>query len=311
MSALAWCDDYLVPAVLCPHCGGSETGAFLDIPDHLYHADQRSLSSSGARLLLPPSCPALFRWRQTQPPESNPYFDVGHAFHSETLGVGAPVDVLDPAVHGLKSDGTVADNPRATAAWKRAEAASRARGATPVHVDDWRVVKGMVAAVRAHPLAAALLDGPGAAEVSLYCHDDDTGVLLRARPDWLPAPTLRQRTIIVDLKSAATADPQAFSASAARFGYACQAPWYIDAVRALGIDDDPAFVFVVVGKEPPHPVSVIELDADAIDYGRRRNRQAIDTYARCVETGTWPGYGDGVHLIGLPRWTYYQEDAYA
>jgi hypothetical protein len=49
-------------------------------------------------------------------------------------------------------------------------------------------------------------------------------------------------------------------------------------------------------------VSVIELDTEAITEGRRLMREAIDTLARCTETGVWPAYGDDVTLISLPAW---------
>jgi hypothetical protein len=42
-----------------------------------YHADRGSLSSSGARKLLPPSCPALFRHAQDTPQEPKKTFELG------------------------------------------------------------------------------------------------------------------------------------------------------------------------------------------------------------------------------------------
>ena len=40
----------------------------------------------------------------------------------------------------------------------------------------------------------------------------------------------------------------------------------------------------------------------AVEEGRRANREAIDLYARCMETGVWPGYSDDIVTIGLPAW---------
>jgi hypothetical protein len=47
---------------------------------------------------------------------------------------------------------------------------------------------------------------------------------------------------------------------------------------------------------------VIELDALALRIGRDLNRQAIEIYARCSESGVWPGYSDDVESVPLPAW---------
>ncbi|KZM69306.1 hypothetical protein AWN90_10545 [Nocardia terpenica] len=269
-----------------------EPGVYAGVSNGAYHADTDSLSSSGARRLLA-SCPAQFRYERDHPrTASADHFDIGTAFHTRTLGEGPDIVVVD------------ADSWRTKAAQAR-QAEAWAAGRTPLLVRQHAMVAAMADAVHRHELAAALL-ASGTAELSLYWRDEATGVMLRARPDWLPDHT--GRLIIVDLKSAETADPAAFGASAARYGYAEQAAWYRAGAIALGLDPDPAFVFVVVAKTPPHLVSVIELDADALAYGHTRNRRAIDTYAHCLDTDTWPGWDTDVHLTGLPRWAHYQED---
>jgi hypothetical protein len=72
----------------------------------------------------------------------------------------------------------------------------------------------------------------------------------------------------------------------------------------LGLCDDPVFVFIAQEKEPPYLVSVVEFDAEAIAEGHRLNRQAIDLFKRCVDTGEWPGYDDGITPISLPPWAF-------
>jgi hypothetical protein len=67
-----------------------------DLPADVYHADPvpaelgGSLSSSGAKLLLPPSCPAIYQWARTHPTYSDA-FDFGHAAHKKVLGAGAEI----------------------------------------------------------------------------------------------------------------------------------------------------------------------------------------------------------------------------
>ena len=142
---------------------------------------------------------------------------------------------------------------------------------------------------------------------SLFWQDPDTSVPLRARVDWLRdrAPG---RLIIPDYKTASSAHPETFAKSAANYLYHLQDAWYGDGARALGLDEDPAFVFVVQEKTPPYLVTVVELDSDARRAGRALGRRAIATYQACVESGEWPGYSSEIELISLPPWARSRED---
>lgn len=282
------------------------SGVYGHISDTAYHQDRHSLSSSGARLLLPPSCPAKFREAMDRPRKPKREFDFGHVAHHLILGKGAEFAILDPEVHGMKGDGTVAANPRATAAWKAAEAEARDRDLVPIHVDDYRKAQAMAAKVHAHPVAGPMFVD-GQAEVSLYADDPVTGVQLRARPDWMTGAAYDpNRLWIVDVKTTTTEHPDEFARKATGFGYHVQAAFYLRVARLLGMDAeaDPMFVFVAVEKEPPHLVSVVAYDEESLAEGDRLTRQAIDLYARCVADQDWPSYTgtDAIVPISLPRW---------
>ncbi|MCK0517903.1 PD-(D/E)XK nuclease-like domain-containing protein [Williamsia sp. DF01-3] len=269
----------------------TEVGIYADIPDAVYHADRNSLSSSGARKLLPPSCPAIFRYEQDQPPEIKTEFEFGHAAHTLVLGKGA--DLVD-----------VGFDSWATKASKEARDAARAAGKTPLKSEDYAKAHAMAAAVKRNPVAAALLEN-GTPELSMYWDDPETGSRLRCRPDWL-THTTTGRPLCVDYKTTAkSAQPAAFGKSAADFGYHQQAPFYLDGLEANGLADA-AFLFVVQSKVAPYLVSVVELDPEAIALGRDLNRAAIRLFADCMATDTWPSYGDHIHLVNIPQYAYYQ-----
>lgn len=260
-----------------------------DLPEQDYHSHP-ALSHSGSKKLLPPYCPALFRWEQENPPEPKAVFDFGTAAHKLVLGVGCELVEVEA-------------NDWRTNAAKEARDEARARGAVPLLSDDMRVVEAMALALRRHPIASALLqDDAGTPEASLFWRDDETGVALRGRLDYLPNSGTRSRLLIADYKTCASAHPSKFAKSAADYGYHSQAAWYLDGAQALGLGDDAAFLFIAQEKTPPYLVSVIELDAEALTLGRSRNRDAIDLYAACVAADTWPGYADDVVLVSLPRW---------
>jgi hypothetical protein len=253
-----------------------------------------SLSSSGARKLLPPSCPARFRYDEDHPPEPTKEMALGKAAHLAVLGVGPEVRVVDA-------------NDWRTNAAKDARARAYAEGSVPLLVHEFDVVVEMATALRLHPIAGRLLQpGTGKPEQALFWRDDRIEVWRRALLDWLPSRT-PNRMIVPEYKTCESADRDAIERAIYRFGYHQQAAWYLDAVRALGLSANPAFVLICQEKTPPYLVNVAEPDPLALRVGAERNRQAIDLYRECVEAGVWPGYSDEVELVGLPAWV---ENAY-
>lgn len=104
---------------------------------------------------------------------------------------------------------------------------------------------------------------------------------------------------LYDCKTAASADPDTFARRAVDYGYHRQATWYLDLARDVGLDAD-QFGFIVQEKEPPYAVACIRLSDEHLALGRRDMRTAIDTYAECLNSGLWPGYGDDWQTVDLP-----------
>lgn len=259
-------------------------GIYTDMSNEAYHADP-SLSSSGARKLLAPSCPALYKYERDNAEPYRKTFDIGNAAHKLALGVGPEIIV----VPGKRWD---------TNAIKAELVEIRAAGHIPVKEDEHAELQAMAKALKAHPVAMALFSG-GTAETSIFWRDERTDIARRARLDWLPVVGKR-RMIIPDYKTAVSAEPGKFAKAAMDHGYHQQDPWYRDAVIAAGLADDPQFVFVVQEKSAPYLVTVCQLDDMAVDIGRHLNRRAIDTYAECTASSRWPGYSDEVEPISLP-----------
>jgi hypothetical protein len=268
-----------------------------EMSEAAYHADPvpaGSLSSTGARKLLPPSCPALFRYGQDHPVHKD-VFDYGSAAHQMVLGVGRPLAVLD------------AEDWRTKAAqeWRKGV---RAEGALPLLAAEHDQIQAMAAALRQHPMASALLCRDDVEpEQSLFWEDAEFGIWRRARLDAMrrpgPCNTL-SRIAVTDYKSTRSASPASFPRSVADFGYHQQQAFYADGVAAL-LGEDPEFYFVAQDKEPPYLVTVFELSDEDVQAGREINRRAMEIYRDCREAGVWPGYApedDIVRDLRLPAW---------
>lgn len=272
-----------------------------DLTAAAYHADPipgGSLSASGAKRLLPPSCPALFRHWADHGQAPKVEFDFGHAAHAEVLGVGAPIVVID------------ADDWRTKAAREERDAAYAA-GSTPLLRADHERVRAMADALRRNPIASALFQpGAGQPERSLFWFDSEFETWRRAMLDWLP-DTRDGRLIVPDLKTCSSAEPGALARAFFQYGYHQQAPWYMDATEAVGLTSgfEPAFVFVFIEKAPPHLVTVAQPNPEAVQWGRVLNRKALDVYRRCRDTGHWPGYAEDVISLSLPSYAERQLEA--
>lgn len=271
----------------------TEPGVYDGMPSEVYHADPvpgGSLSSSGARKLLPPSCPALFDHGRRHPQPHKRIFDFGHAAHLKVLGVG-------PELVTIK-----AGNYRTKAA-QDARDAAYAEDKVPLLTYEYEQVEAMAAALLKHPVASRLFaPGSGKPEQSLFWIDERTGIWRRARPDWLPDPVPGRRMIVPDYKSCTAADLESLSKAVFNFGYHQQDPWYTDGIKALGLADDPAFVFVAQEKTAPYLITIFELDEMAKTIGRALNRDALDSYQQCTATDEWPPYNSAIASLALPAW---------
>jgi hypothetical protein len=261
-----------------------------DMPFDTYLRDPvpgGSLSNSGAKTLLT-ACPAIFQYERENGRPDKKAFDIGHAAHTEVLGDGIEIVVVDGEWRTKEAKAKVQE--------------ARERGATPLHREDYEKVQGMGAALRAHPVAGKLLDPDrGTPEQSLFWLDERTGVWRRARLDQLPHPALG-RMIIADYKTTDNAKPDVFAKSIASYGYHQQADTYIDGVRSLGLADDVAFLLIAQETRRPYLISVVELSPMALRIGAERNAKAIDLFKRCTETNHWPSYSEGIEMVDLPLW---------
>lgn len=261
-----------------------------DIENAEYHACHWALSSSGARAIVD-SCPAKFKAQLDTPREPKKVsnaLDLGSASHAM---------LLEPEKWDSKFTVLPEDHSNRTNVGKALVEDIRANGRTPVEFDDFQTIKAMHAAMMAHPFAAKLFMN-GQAEKSLFWKDEQTGVWCRNRPDWL----VTGGNIIPDYKTTISSDPRELNKALWNYGYYQQAAWYQDGVRALGLVERPTFVLVFQEKEAPYLVTVAKVSPSSLEWGRIRNRRAIEIFAQCRETGVWPGYASDVVTLDIPAW---------
>jgi hypothetical protein len=252
-----------------------------------------SLSSSGARMMLAPNCPAKFDyWRKHRRPSSTE-FDIGTAAHKVLLGAGPELVVID------------ADNYKKAAPRVERDHAYMA-DKTPVLQHQMDAVNEMAAAARRDPVAGPLLaEGTGEPEVSFFWIDGPTGIHCRARLDYLSYLHNKDgRLLIIDYKTTSrSAAPSKIERAILNHGYHMQAAHLIDAVIGTGHAEDALVLFIFQETDAPYLVTVVEPHPiSAIWVGRELNDKARQVFAKCNAANVWPGYASDIVEIELPIW---------
>lgn len=288
-------------------------GLVFDLEENLYHS-LPGLSSTGAKRIL--RSPAHYQHYLNNPHETKDEFDVGSLVHAKVLGVGAKVTIypdgtgpeefeyVDEKTGDKKTTTNVlgANGALSTNLSKAFAAEARSHGLIPMKRVTARVVNKIAESVLGHDEARALFEG-GRPEVSMFHTDADTGALYRGRLDYL-----RPRSI-ADLKTTAGAATESdFSKQFYRLGYEIQFGLY-DWIYTQITGETLPFLWVVVESEAPYLTNVFALDDEDQKNARERAQRARDRYARCLETGRWPGYVNGnrnrIGLLKAPMFAVY------
>lgn len=159
---------------------------------------------------------------------------------------------------------------------------------------DLQHIEQIAKSLSAHEIVPVLMDGQ--AEQSLIWQDEKTGLWLKSRLDILSATG-----DLADLKTTIQRDGNLLLRDTRKHGYDMQLGLATMAVeQVLGIPFDPetyagrSAILLFVYKKPPYHVMPVELDYDALYWGRIKCRKAIDTMAECIMKDHWPGPTEGI-----------------
>lgn len=250
-----------------------------DMPSADYHAHPAVSKSVLDKIARSPlHCRAYLDGERTEP---TPAMLLGTAVHTA---------ILEP--ERFDAEYAVFEGDRRTTAGKQAYAELVSRGKSIISASDADVISSMSAAVRAHPVASALLRN-GSAEQSVFWTDPMTGLECKCRPDWW-----RTDNIVVDVKTTEDASPASFAKSVAGFRYHVQAAHYQAGTQAE------RFVFIAVEKKAPYAVAVYDLDAVSLELGEAIRRQDLAMFELCSRAGEWPGYSPDIEVLSLPPWAF-------
>lgn len=167
---------------------------------------------------------------------------------------------------------------------------------TVIDQELYDLAKVIADAVLAHPVAAKLLQG-GKAELSYFWERD--GIECKCRPDYLREDI----KTVVDFKTTRCSSPDEFTKSAYDYRYYVQAAWYLDGLKACGVDVE-NFIFVTVETKAPYAVMCYSADELMLKLGRQTADEDFATYKQALTEDNWHGYEvePKIHSLSLPDW---------
>lgn len=236
--------------------------------------------------------PEKFRWYKENPPEPTPALIFGQLFHKLAL---QPEDVWNEFA-------VIPNVDRRTNAGRAEYAAflEDSIGKTLVTADMAEQANDMCIALKKNEYCRKLLSGEK--ETPFFWTDEDTQEACKCRTDALI--TLGDTSLVVDLKSASNASTEAFIKDSSKYGYDFQAAMYLEGVKAK-TGKEHGFVFIVVEKDPPYAINILQADTKFIEHGYDTYRELLGIYHDCKTTGDWWGYlgkYNAVNALSLPPW---------
>lgn len=210
---------------------------------------------------------------RTEEQASNQAMQRGTAVHAILFGTRQVVPWDGPVRRGKAYDEFVAGNPDAEVMTQT----------------DYAKAHGMATAVRQSKLAMAALEG----EQEKTIFFDWFGRKCRATPD------VRGNGYVTELKSSASSDPGRFVWHALRMQYNAQLR-----MQQIACDMDiltaKAFI-VAVEQAPPYPVTVFQVQYNALEVGERNLTLWMERLKNCEGSGYWPPYTESIVPLDMPE----------
>lgn len=258
-----------------------------------YHSNREYISKS--RLAKMAVCPEYFKWCEENPEEPTEALTVGSAFHKI---------VLEP--HDFDSEFVVSplfDRRTKQGKADYEEFVAQSNGRQIITQEQYEMICQMRDVIMRNKYCKALLKGR--AEQSIYFEDELTGEKCKCRPDTYRQ--IRDRIVIVDLKSCTNADTDSFMRDVNKYAYDLQSYMYRYGVsKEFNMPIEKVdFVFIAIEKKAPYLMNILQADDYVGQRGEQLFREYIGMYHECKESGNWYGYNGfsgEINNLSLPKY---------
>lgn len=162
--------------------------------------------------------------------------------------------------------------------------------------EQFEIIDAMRNSAYATPFVSKLLSGEK--ELSFWGEDEDTGLVIKCRPDCLTE--FNGKHILIDYKTAQDVENMKFYRDSIKFGYDLQLAYYLDILKQ-NTGHDYMVVIIAQEKTAPYVTNVFQLSENYLENGRELYKEMLKVYKECEETDNWYGYmKDGISILGQP-----------
>lgn len=279
--------------------------AIRGMPIDVYHSHP-ALSESGLKTLL--DCPARYYYKYLSGNyeyKEKPSFKIGKACHKYILEGQkefekeywhnpfsdlTKTEIVRILQDKFKYDCTISKYPLCDLMDMLLTSEGIEQKAIHLNKNELNQVIGTARAIKNDKKAYNAFHQKGESEVSLFWIDEETGLMLKCRPDFLPSNHL----LVPDYKTCQSVNPEVFYGDFIKYGYHIEAAMYMDGIFAVFGDEVETFFFVAQEKEPPYITQVYVPDSGIINYGHKAVRLGIEKFIECQQKGFWGSYSEDV-----------------
>ena len=290
-------------------------------PDQLsneeYHADP-AIGSSGLKEFM--KIPAKYHYRYLDP--------VGREENKEkqskalTLGSYAHVSLLEPekfeaeykvspetaVVYRDKKNEKEVPMNKKHGDWIKFEKEVEAKGKTPLLWSEFEKCVRMTAMIKRNELANAAFSN-GKAEYSFFAKCPTTGVMLKARPDYL-SKLSNYGTVLIDYKTTGISlDSHKQNNNAFELDRDLQGAFhkYVTGLATNGSKIE-GVIYVTQEQDPPFLIRNFRMSEEDLKDAHDRMIVKLQEVAECQKSGIWPDYEQIIEDYTKPNWVNYRDN---
>jgi hypothetical protein len=147
-------------------------------------------------------------------------------------------------------------------------------------------------------------------EVSFYGTDSETGIPVKVRPDAFNVAENIGVNAVISFKTTSSDNIQKFIYDSAKYSYELSEGMYQEVISNITGREFKSTIMIMLQVVPPYLPAVLWWDADDLENGRYKYRNALLTIKECKDKDSFPGFDamaenglSGIIKMKQPDWT--------
>jgi hypothetical protein len=206
---------------------------------------------------------------------------------------------------GKKNEEEVPLKDKVCAGWKKFKKETEEEGKIPILLKEAELARDMFVALTQNKIAASMLTG-GIEECSFFAKCDQTGLMLKARPDYI-VDLEGIGKVIVDYKTTGISlDLEEQSKHTYNLKRHIQAAHHKYVVEKAASCEVSEVCYVVQQTVYPYPVRAFLMPKKHVEIGRDESVEKLQAIADCMAKNSWPYYPEELTPYEAPAWFNYK-----